>query len=320
MNFPTPTCPCIVGSVYQPGCTYAIGSLRWYFDCGVSVWKLDITGQQIPQGPAGNTGSTGSTGPTGATGNTGSTGSTGPTGPTGQTGPTGRTGPTGPTGNTGSTGSTGPTGPTGATGITGITGNGVTGFTLIGTGLYYWSMGPTGATFGSLQFAGTVSSPSSAGTKTYDKFTALSNNPPLTNYATVDTLNGMAVLQFKQSPNTDIATFTGILPEGADVTNGLSVNVHWAGMTGGTAFVTWYGSFMGLTGGITLDAYNAEKGFSGFAGGTGIAVIIGATFAPSNIAGITAGLGYRFKLERRATLDNYNGVVNLFAVEIRKRD
>jgi hypothetical protein len=44
----------------------------------------------------------------------------------------------------------------GGAGSQGPTGNGVTGFTVIGNNLYYWYMGPTGATFGELQNAGSI--------------------------------------------------------------------------------------------------------------------------------------------------------------------
>ncbi len=44
----------------------------------------------------------------------------------------------------------------GGAGSQGPTGNGVTGFTVIGNILYYWYMGPTGATFGELQSAGSI--------------------------------------------------------------------------------------------------------------------------------------------------------------------
>lgn len=53
-------------------------------------------------------------------------------------------------------GNTGPTGATGVAGTTGTTGNGVTGFAVSGNDLYYWYMGPDGATFGNLQNAGNV--------------------------------------------------------------------------------------------------------------------------------------------------------------------
>jgi hypothetical protein len=128
----------------------------------------------IGQGPKGDTGLRGAVGTTGSTGPTGAAGTTGTTGTTGN-GVTGFNvvgnnlyywymGPTGATFGTlqdagvvrGNTGSTGATGPTGAAGTTGTTGNGVTGFSVFSNKLYYWYMGPTGATFGTLQDAGVV--------------------------------------------------------------------------------------------------------------------------------------------------------------------
>lgn len=59
----------------------------------------------------------------------------------------------------GNRGEIGATGFTGATGERGTTGNGVTGFAVVGDDLYYWLMGPTGATFGTYQNAGNVRGP-----------------------------------------------------------------------------------------------------------------------------------------------------------------
>jgi hypothetical protein len=174
----------------------------------------------VGQGPKGDKGDSGTNGVTGATGTAGTTGTTGASltgfsvdqstgilsasywyadgsasdpfvigyvrGDTGNTGNTGAAGTAGTTGNgvtgftvsgndlyywymgpTGATfgtlqnagnvrGNTGPTGATGVAGTTGTTGNGVTGFSVVGNDLYYWYMGPTGATFGNLQNAGNV--------------------------------------------------------------------------------------------------------------------------------------------------------------------
>ena len=174
----------------------------------------------VGQGPKGDKGDSGTNGVTGATGTAGTTGTTGASltgfsvdqstgilsasywyadgsasdpfeigyvrGDTGNTGNTGAAGTAGTTGNgvTGFTvsgndlyywymgpngatfgtlqnagnvrGNTGPTGATGVAGTTGTTGNGVTGFSVVGNDLYYWYMGPTGATFGNLQNAGNV--------------------------------------------------------------------------------------------------------------------------------------------------------------------
>lgn len=174
----------------------------------------------VGQGPKGDKGDAGTNGVTGATGAAGTTGTTGASltgfsvdqatgilsakywyadgsesspfdigyvrGDTGNTGATGAAGTAGTTGNgvtgfyvsgndlyywymgpTGATfgtlqnagnvrGNTGNTGPTGAAGTTGTTGNGVTGFYVSGNDLYYWYMGPDGATFGNLQTAGSV--------------------------------------------------------------------------------------------------------------------------------------------------------------------
>jgi hypothetical protein len=91
-------------------------------------------------------------------------------------------------------GATGATGATGAAGIDGATG---------ATGV-----GATGAT-----------GPGGSGTKTYTVFTPDDNQPPASDFATLDTRNSILVLDFAEATD-ESAIFVGVIPEAASLGSG----------------------------------------------------------------------------------------------------
>ena len=318
MSFPnTPT----------TGTTHTIGDITWEYNG--YAWEVvvstiaGLTGPKGDTGPAGPTGPTGAIGPTGvagATGNIGPTGPTGPQGSTGATGPQGSTGATGPQGSTGATGPTGPQGPQGdpgengigIQGATGTTGGGVTGFGVSGDYLYFYYTDGNKNIVGSIQNAGYVRGPTgptgadgtggggggAAGTKTYAYFTPLNNEPPATNFATIDTRNSISVLDFDGTTQ-ESAVFRGLIPEGASFSS-LTSRIFFTSI-GSTGDVVWgvqYEQMLNYD--IDTDGFaTAITGSATVSGTTG--TVIELSLTTSNIAGLTIGDPFRVKLYRDAT-------------------
>jgi len=306
MSFPnTPT----------TGTTHTIGDITWEYNG--YAWEVVVSTIAGLSGPKGDTGPAGPTGATGPTGPTGAKGSNGADGATGNTGPTGPTGPQGAAG-------------IGVQGNTGSTGNGVTGFYVSGDNLYYWYAYADGMTFGSLQNAGYVRGPTgatgpagsggaggAAGTKTYAIFTPLNNEPPATNYATIDTRNSIMVLDFDGTTQ-ESAVFRSIMPEGASFSS--LVAYIWAmATTAITGDVIW---------GVQYEDMNAsDLDTDSFSTGVTKAMTIaatsgvplGITISTSSFDGITVGDPYRVKIYRAAAEagDTLVGDAEFLAVEIR---
>ncbi len=256
-------------------------------------------------GPAGAAG-VGSTGPTGAAGSAGAAGSTGPTGADG----VGGTGPTGPAGAAGSTGPTGPAGVAGGSGLPGATGP---------TGQASSVTGPTGAS-GSAGSTGPTgpASASAGGTKTIIRFSPADNQPPATNFATLDTRNSILVLEFDAATQ-ESANFIGLIPEGASLTNGLTVRLWWMADTATTGNVRWGVSFEATGTDNDSDSFSAVTEATGAANGTsGIETVTSIT--ATAIDSLAAGDRFRLRVARiaaDATNDTMTGDAQLVAVEVR---
>jgi hypothetical protein len=204
-------------------------------------------------------------------------------------------GPTGAIGNTGATGATGSIGPTGSTGATGATG----------------SIGPTGST-GATGAAG-------SGTKTYEVFTPLHNQPPASNYATVDTRNSIMVLEFDAATD-ESSVFVGVMPEAASLGSGLKIRIHWMADTATSGTCRW---------GVQIERMNTDEDSDSFdtaatAGSTtnGTSGIITTTeITITTIDSVAAGEPYRLKVFRDADgtsgTDDMTGDAQLVAVEVR---
>jgi hypothetical protein len=187
------------------------------------------------------------------------------------------------------TGATGPAGATGATGPAGATG----------------ATGPTGA--------------GGAGTKTYAVFTPLDAQPTATNFATLDTRNSIAVLDFDGGSTNEETTFVGVLPEGADVSSGLKVRIHWMATSATSGNCRWGVQFEKSGTDLDSDSFDtATEAHTATNGTSGIETLTEIT--ATSIDSITAGDRFRIKVYRDAsdtTNDTMTGDAELIAVEIR---
>ena len=282
------------------GLTHSIGDITWEWNG--YAWEVVVSTIAGLSGPKGDTG---------------------PTGPTGPQGIQGNTGPTGPQGDPGDPG-------VGIQGPTGSTGNGVTGFGVSGDNLFFYYIDGKGNVIGTIQNAGFVRGPTgntgpagsgggggAAGTKTYAYFTPLNNEPPATNFATIDTRNSIAILDF-DGVTQESAIFRGLVPEGASFSS-LMARIFFTS-SGSTGDVVWgieYEEMLNYD--IDTDGFETPgvTGVATVSGTTG--TVIGLTLTTSNIDGLTIGDPFRVKLYRAATnsLDTLASDAEFIGLEIR---
>jgi hypothetical protein len=148
------------------------------------------------------------------------------------------------------------------------------------------------------------------------------NEPPSSNYATLDTRNGHPVLDFDSGATPEVAIFTGVLPRHY-AGGGVTVYVHWScDATSGT--VGWLVSFERIGDGsqdIDSDGFASEKtvtaatvpGTSGHVDITNVAFTDGA-----EIDSIAVGEAFRIKIRRDTAVDTAASDANLVAVEIKE--
>jgi hypothetical protein len=172
----------------------------------------------------------------------------------------------------------------------------------------------------------TMTATASGGSKTYAFFAATgSNQPPATNFAVLDTRNSIAVLEFRDTTADDAAIFVGVMPEGAVLSSGLKVRIHWMSDTQISGNVRWQAHFQRCDTGTDLDSDSFDANASNEATGTasstlGAPTITEITCGSGAIDGIVAGDAYRLRITREqsdTTNDTMTSVAQVFAVEIR---
>lgn len=156
-----------------------------------------------------------------------------------------------------------------------------------------------------------------SGTKTYDKFTPMTSQPPASNFATLDTRNSIAVLDFDDTTQESVF-WVSIMVEAADLTSGLQVRIKWAATSATTGNVTWGAQFELMTGDLDADSYDtAVVGTTACNGTNGVPSETVLTV--TTIDSIVAGAMYRVRVYRDAAAgtDTMAGDAELVAVEIR---
>lgn len=156
------------------------------------------------------------------------------------------------------------------------------------------------------------------GTKTYAVFNALDNQPPAANFATLDTRNSIAVLDFHPTDDKN-AVFVGVMPESASLGSGLKVFLHWMASTATSGNVRWGVQFERGNTDLDSDSFATAVEGNGAANATsGIPTVTELTV--TTIDSITAGDLFRLKVFRNAddaTNDTMTGDAELIAVEVR---
>jgi hypothetical protein len=156
------------------------------------------------------------------------------------------------------------------------------------------------------------------GTKTYAVFTAEHNQPPSTAFATLDTRNSIAVLDFDAATDEN-AVFVGIMPEAASLGSGLIVRLHWMATTATSGNVRWGVQFERSNTDLDADSFDTAVEATAAANGTS-GILTTTAITVTTIDGITAGDVFRLKVFRNAddaTNDTMTGDAELVAVEVR---
>jgi len=170
----------------------------------------------------------------------------------------------------------------------------------------------------------TASGSGGGSTKTLATFTARDNHPPATQFATLDTRNSILVLEFDAATE-EAATFIGVIPEGAVLTNGLTVRLWWMGDTATTGNVRWGALFERTGTDLDADSYDLPpvplaliEVTSAASGTSGIESV--ASLTTTYIDSLAAGDRFRLRVYRAAadaTNDTMAGDAQLIAVEVR---
>jgi hypothetical protein len=157
----------------------------------------------------------------------------------------------------------------------------------------------------------------SSGTKTYAVFTPDNNQPTATAFATLDTRNSIAVLDFDDAA-TESAVFVGILPEAADVSSGLIVSLRWMATTATSGDVRWSVAWEKSNTDLDSDSFDTATAATATANGTsGIVTVTNITC--TTIDSLAAGDLFRLRVQRVGGdgADTMTGDAELVAVEIR---
>lgn len=153
-------------------------------------------------------------------------------------------------------------------------------------------------------------------------FTPLANEPPSTNYATLDTRNGHPVLCFDTTTQ-ETAIFSGLMPR-AYSGLGVTVYVHHMAATATSGTIGWDVSFERMSDATTdldSDSFASAQtvtaatvpGTSGVVAVTNVAVTNGA-----NMDSVAAGEAFRIRIRRDVSNDTAAGDAQLLAVEIKE--
>lgn len=155
--------------------------------------------------------------------------------------------------------------------------------------------------------------------KTYAVFTPSDNQPPATNFATLDTRNSILVLDFDDGATNEAAHFVGILPHGANLSSGLKVRIHWMATSATSGNCRWGVQFERAGTDNDADSFDtATEAHSATSATSGIETVTEIT--ATAIDSLAAGDRFRLKVYRDSsdtTNDTMSGDAELIAVEVR---
>lgn len=154
-------------------------------------------------------------------------------------------------------------------------------------------------------------------------WTPAANEPPATNYATLDFRNGHPVLDFDTTTQ-EAAIFSGVMPRNY-AGGGITVSLTWSASTATTGTGGWDVTFERIGAAqqdidadgfataqtVTAATVNATSGNTSV---TSVAITAGAAGTDS----IAAGEAFRLRVRRDVTNDSAAGDLELLGVEIRE--
>jgi hypothetical protein len=153
-------------------------------------------------------------------------------------------------------------------------------------------------------------------------FQALHNEPPSSNYATLDYRNLHPVLDFDPTTN-ESAVFTSIMPRAYSGTTGVTVYIHYSMTSATTLTVDWDVAFERIGDqqlDIDADSFEAVNSIDNTTvpGTSGYVDVVNVTFTDgADMDSVAAGELFRLKVTRDAASDDATGDAELHAVEIK---
>jgi hypothetical protein len=163
----------------------------------------------------------------------------------------------------------------------------------------------------------TIAATASGGSKTYAVFTALNNQPPASGFATLDTRNSIAVLDFGDT-GTASAVFLGVMPEGASLGSGLIISLRWMATSATSGNVRWSVALERCNTDLDSDSFDTSVESTATTNGTS-GIVTTTNITVTAVDGITAGDLFRLRVQRLGAdaADTMSGDAELVAVEIR---
>jgi hypothetical protein len=155
------------------------------------------------------------------------------------------------------------------------------------------------------------------GTKTYAVFTALDAHPPASAYATIDSRNSAACLDFDDASD-ESTVFLGVIHDNANLSFGLKIRLYWAATTATSGDVRWDVQLERMTSDLDSDSFDTVASATATTNGTsGILTVTEITL--TTIDSVTVGDGFRLKVTRDAdnAADTMSGDCELYLVEVR---
>jgi hypothetical protein len=164
--------------------------------------------------------------------------------------------------------------------------------------------------------------PAGGGSKTLARFNAMDAQPSATsNFATIDTRNNIAVLEFDGGSTNEETSFVSIIPEGANLASGISVRIFWMADTATSGQCRFGIQFEKNGTDMDSDSFDTatEANTAATNGTSGIETVTEITC--TSIDSLAAGDRFRMKLYRDAsdtTNDTMTGDCQVTAVELRQ--
>lgn len=156
--------------------------------------------------------------------------------------------------------------------------------------------------------------------KFFMSFSALANEPPTSNYATLDSRNNHPILDFDATTQ-ETAIFSGVVPESYDNSSGFTVDVFasLASATSGT--LGWDVAFESLaTQDMDSDGFATAKTITAATvpATSGQLLKQSVAFTHNEIDGLTAGTAFRVRIRRDVANDTATGDAELRQVVVRQ--
>lgn len=148
------------------------------------------------------------------------------------------------------------------------------------------------------------------------------NEPPASNYTTLDMRNGHPCLDFDASTN-ESAVFSGVMPQHYDG-GGVTVYLHYAMSSAESGDVDWDAEFERIGDqqqDIDSDSFAAANSVDNTTvpATTGLVDVVSIAFTDgADMDSVAAGEAFRLRITRDASSDTAAGDAELVAVEIRE--